>query len=405
MKDFYAILHIERGADENTIRMAYKQLAKKYHPDVNKSPLAHEKFIEISEAYEFLIHHKASATDTYSQQSDYDEFIQKVRENAQRQAQMRYEKFAREHEAFQKSGINDIILFATIITRIVLVFFLAFLSLLPIYLLVNYGFDNIVIVLIFWLLAFIIGWIIYDKRKHYFYPDSFYYSPKRIKDILLKTHISSDLCYYCNNLKANSQYYNIELYKLKNIKLRSKGFLQQNVNYKNLRTVIHIPRSQKAFIVHSTAALIKVLTLLLCVIFLNISSLTWRFILGLLLAGILSRLILLFTRTKSNILYLFNLSTLFRSIFWLVTILISSSISFYPFDIETNDFIYLVLVILLMTDSLLMQFIDMIFGLSWNKPIFRQYQEVTIKYNEDYKTYNDVPVISVVYPIFRFLVG
>lgn len=54
-KDFYDILGIERSADETEIKKAYRQLAKKYHPDLNKDdPGAADKFKEVQEAYEIL---------------------------------------------------------------------------------------------------------------------------------------------------------------------------------------------------------------------------------------------------------------------------------------------------------------------------------------------------------------
>lgn len=53
-KDFYDILDVPKGADEKQIKLSYRQLSKKYHPDKNPSPEAHEKFIEIGEAYEVL---------------------------------------------------------------------------------------------------------------------------------------------------------------------------------------------------------------------------------------------------------------------------------------------------------------------------------------------------------------
>jgi molecular chaperone DnaJ len=51
-KDYYKILGVERGADEKTIKSAYRKLARKYHPDVNKGQDA--RFKEINEAYEVL---------------------------------------------------------------------------------------------------------------------------------------------------------------------------------------------------------------------------------------------------------------------------------------------------------------------------------------------------------------
>lgn len=48
------ILGVPTTADLNKIKLAYRRKAKAYHPDVNKSPDATQKFQEINEAYEFL---------------------------------------------------------------------------------------------------------------------------------------------------------------------------------------------------------------------------------------------------------------------------------------------------------------------------------------------------------------
>lgn len=53
-KDYYAILGIERTADDAAIKKAYRKLARKYHPDVSKEADAEAKFKEISEAYKTL---------------------------------------------------------------------------------------------------------------------------------------------------------------------------------------------------------------------------------------------------------------------------------------------------------------------------------------------------------------
>ncbi len=53
-KDYYGILGVERGADDEAIKKAYRKLARKYHPDVSKDPEGEEKFKEVSEAYETL---------------------------------------------------------------------------------------------------------------------------------------------------------------------------------------------------------------------------------------------------------------------------------------------------------------------------------------------------------------
>jgi molecular chaperone DnaJ len=53
-RDYYELLGIERGADSDEIRRAFRNLAKQYHPDVNKEPDAEAKFKEINEAYAVL---------------------------------------------------------------------------------------------------------------------------------------------------------------------------------------------------------------------------------------------------------------------------------------------------------------------------------------------------------------
>lgn len=53
-KDYYEILGVSRNADQAAIKSAYRKLARKYHPDVNKTKEAEEKFKDINEAYEVL---------------------------------------------------------------------------------------------------------------------------------------------------------------------------------------------------------------------------------------------------------------------------------------------------------------------------------------------------------------
>jgi molecular chaperone DnaJ len=53
-KDYYKILDIKKGSTKAEIKKAYKKLAKKYHPDLNKEANAAEKFKEINEAAAIL---------------------------------------------------------------------------------------------------------------------------------------------------------------------------------------------------------------------------------------------------------------------------------------------------------------------------------------------------------------
>jgi curved DNA-binding protein len=53
-KSLYETLEVSPSASESEIKKAYRKLARKYHPDVNKDPSAEDKFKEINAAYEVL---------------------------------------------------------------------------------------------------------------------------------------------------------------------------------------------------------------------------------------------------------------------------------------------------------------------------------------------------------------
>lgn len=53
-RDYYEVLGVDKNASKQDIRRAYRRLARKYHPDINKEEGAEKKFIEVKEAYEVL---------------------------------------------------------------------------------------------------------------------------------------------------------------------------------------------------------------------------------------------------------------------------------------------------------------------------------------------------------------
>ena len=54
MADYYDLLGVSKDADGDTLKRAYRRLARQYHPDVNKDPGAEDRFKEIGRAYEVL---------------------------------------------------------------------------------------------------------------------------------------------------------------------------------------------------------------------------------------------------------------------------------------------------------------------------------------------------------------
>lgn len=86
MKDYYKILKINQEATDIEVKKAYRMLALQFHPDKNKSPNAHDIFVEIVTAYEVLSNPVKRA--------EYDNYLKKKAEwkETQRTEQRAYEK-------------------------------------------------------------------------------------------------------------------------------------------------------------------------------------------------------------------------------------------------------------------------------------------------------------------------
>jgi hypothetical protein len=418
MKDYYAVLQVAENADRKEIQKAYRRLALQYHPDVNKSPDAHEKFCEITEAYEFVMNHwpqhlvghpetqpsRQEYVD-YRQTEEYERFRHEAREKAYHQAKMRYERFKKQHEAFQESGINDIALIFTALIRLLSIPFFIALFFLPLVLSVASHWTTIFLAILMWPIAGFIAWYIYDNRKHYLIPGTFYYSPDRIRHLFSDTHPSDRSCYYCKSRPADSRPYIMELLKLKELRLKTGGFRQHNVNYINRNISIPIPRSRKAFSIHALNGLIKIISVLICLVFLPLSSIVWRLVSGMIVGGFASLLILTITNTRSNVSYLLSINMILRLVTWTGCLLLVSRFYLNPFNIRTSESIHFVVTAIIVFDCFLMQVIDLVIGKRSSKPVIRQFPEVHQKFNEGYVVYNDVPLLSVFYPVFKWIFG
>jgi hypothetical protein len=91
LETYYHILGLTPGASETEIKRNYKKLAFQYHPDRNPSDSAHEKFIQITEAYEVLLGKKKPIRKTKNAQP-------KTPEERRKEAYERFQEFQRREE-------------------------------------------------------------------------------------------------------------------------------------------------------------------------------------------------------------------------------------------------------------------------------------------------------------------
>lgn len=109
---YYDILGVTDKATIGDIKRAYRTKAKILHPDKNKSPDAHEQFILLTEAYEFLINLKAGKTKVKQPTVSYADWQRqsrdKVRERARQYAQMQYKEF-KKTDYYKKSEAAGVV--------------------------------------------------------------------------------------------------------------------------------------------------------------------------------------------------------------------------------------------------------------------------------------------------------
>ncbi len=107
---YYRILGVPENADISEIKHAFRRKAKSYHPDINKSEGAHQRFIDINEAYTYLMDlHGSSSGGSHgtvagnaARDEYYRRWVQRERQKARRQAAQRARmKF----EEFRKSSV------------------------------------------------------------------------------------------------------------------------------------------------------------------------------------------------------------------------------------------------------------------------------------------------------------
>ncbi len=102
--EYYKILGLEPSASIAEVKKQYKALVKRYHPDLNPDPSAHDTFVKITEAYEMLLNppkraatgqKQSQSTETTDEEWFRQRAEQRAKEKAEKLAKLRYQAFLR----------------------------------------------------------------------------------------------------------------------------------------------------------------------------------------------------------------------------------------------------------------------------------------------------------------------
>jgi len=127
LERYSAVLGVSISGSVSDIRKAYKQKAKLWHPDINKSQDAHEKFLLLREAYEYLIDLKSGKKSEASEpvHAWSDERTSEARARAAEYARMRYAEFRKSDyskggEALEVIADHINLLFSFVLSAVIL---------------------------------------------------------------------------------------------------------------------------------------------------------------------------------------------------------------------------------------------------------------------------------------------
>lgn len=165
MKRYYDILGLPTTATLEDIKKAYRVKAKLYHPDYNKDPGAKEKFIEITEAYDYLVAFKTKGPiyqkyrTASSPRASEQQRRQQARQKARRAAQMRYEEYVKsEDHAISKA--------LTVLLRFFLFMAVCFLYvILPVTLIPLHSYEGFFVSLFIWVVLSPFAWMMLTELR------------------------------------------------------------------------------------------------------------------------------------------------------------------------------------------------------------------------------------------------
>lgn len=409
----YRILNLNYGASKDEVKNAYRQLAKKYHPDINPTNEARSKFIEINKAYEFLsnlprdyfIQEKERRREEYlrSKKNYHDEeFHRRARERAR----AKHEQMKQKQEDFKKSGVYDILLFLQYVLHYIVAIAAVLLIFFPLYISITQEVTAFLYLFFFWITGGVLVYYIIVNRRKFFHIGNFYYSMPQLKKLIFKHPYAESLnCYYCKNHIADALPYKVHLLRVKDVVLDNKGPLQHNVGYKRKNVAVVVPRSKKAFIIHAVSTFIRIFSIICALIFFKIDASIWRFIFGLLLGTGLSFLFQFILNTKAKNSYIFTFGFVTKLAIWLMILSLFSSFEFHTFNIYSSEKIGVIVVIMFLADPLLEGVIKLILRNKYYQPTIKQPSKVEELVSNNFQYYLEISGWSMLYPMGKWIFG
>lgn len=408
LEEYFKILGLPKTANLEEVKKAYRFLAKKYHPDVSSEPDATKKFIKIAEAYEILTNQKILETlriiaeNEEERKRNYEYYKKLAKEKARKAAEMKYERLRKEHEAFQQSGMYDLFLFLNYIAHFLMILVTLFFLVFPVYIAVKTGFFGL---FFFWIAGLFLVFYIIGKRKSFFRLGPFFYTFHDLRNVFIEElGKGTDNCGYCLDHKADSYPYKIELLKVHGVQLNFVGALWHEARYNRTYKKLNIPRSKKAFRIHLTISLIKAFSILFALIFLPFESLLWRFAGGIIAGGILTALILITSRTRSKVSYLYTWNLLIRLTLWLLVLVIFCRWNEFP-DIQPTEYLVVGVIFMLFFQDVFVDLMTKILfrKINLDKPLIKQPLEIQKLVNQGYQNYLEIPVWSTIFPLIKWV--